>query len=182
MKSVMLSIRPKWCLMIMRGDKTCEVRKTRPRLEPPFLCYIYASKGKDTLMGILKDGDTNFGEVYHGKPVFVKTPEVNRYQINCQHVIGEFVCDKIIRSNNYDGTLAGQIMSGELNGFKTGMRVDEMTKYVGEDDFYFWHIHSYIHYGHANARPLSQFRSWGAEPGHHMKVAPQSWCYVEEFE
>lgn len=40
-KAVMLSIRPKWCEKIINGDKTIEVRKTRPKLDTPFKCYIY---------------------------------------------------------------------------------------------------------------------------------------------
>lgn len=42
-KSVMLSIRPKWCEKIISGEKTVEVRKTRPKLETPFKCYIDGS-------------------------------------------------------------------------------------------------------------------------------------------
>lgn len=41
MKSVLISIRPKWCELIANGEKTIEVRKTRPKLETPFKCYIY---------------------------------------------------------------------------------------------------------------------------------------------
>lgn len=47
MKSVMLSIKPKWCELIASGRKTIEVRKTRPKLEAPFLCYIYCTKTKN---------------------------------------------------------------------------------------------------------------------------------------
>lgn len=39
-KAVMISIRPKWCEKICNGEKTIEVRKTRPKLETPFKCYI----------------------------------------------------------------------------------------------------------------------------------------------
>ncbi len=41
MKAVMLSIRPKWCDRIATGEKTIEIRKSKPKLEPPFKCYIY---------------------------------------------------------------------------------------------------------------------------------------------
>ena len=44
-KAVMLSIRPKWCEKIASGEKTIEVRKTRPKLETPFKCYIYETQG-----------------------------------------------------------------------------------------------------------------------------------------
>ena len=41
MKAVLISIRPKWCEKIMTGQKTIEVRKTRPKMDTPFKCYIY---------------------------------------------------------------------------------------------------------------------------------------------
>lgn len=44
-KAVMLSIRPKWCEKIASGEKTIEVRKTRPKLKTPFKVYIYCTNG-----------------------------------------------------------------------------------------------------------------------------------------
>ena len=41
MKAVLISIRPKWCEKIINGKKTIEVRKTRPKMDTPFKCYIY---------------------------------------------------------------------------------------------------------------------------------------------
>ena len=41
MKAVLISIRPEWCEKIINGQKTIEVRKTRPKMNPPFKCYIY---------------------------------------------------------------------------------------------------------------------------------------------
>jgi predicted transcriptional regulator len=40
-KAVLISIRPEWCEKIIKGQKTIEVRKTRPKMNPPFKCYIY---------------------------------------------------------------------------------------------------------------------------------------------
>ena len=45
MKAVMISIQPKCCELICSGKKTLEVRKTKPKLETPFKCYIYETKG-----------------------------------------------------------------------------------------------------------------------------------------
>lgn len=50
MKAILMSIQPKWCEKIVNGEKTIEVRKTRPKLEPPFKCYIYCTKGKEVLI------------------------------------------------------------------------------------------------------------------------------------
>lgn len=40
-KAVLISLRPEWCEKIISGEKTIEVRKTRPKMNPPFKCYIY---------------------------------------------------------------------------------------------------------------------------------------------
>ena len=37
-KAVLISIQPKWCELILRGEKTIEVRKTKPKLALPFKC------------------------------------------------------------------------------------------------------------------------------------------------
>ena len=67
-KAVLLSIQPRWCGLIVSGKKTIEVRKTRPKIETPFKCYIYQIKSKDKLLDVMKDGDDNYGTIYHGKP------------------------------------------------------------------------------------------------------------------
>lgn len=45
-KAVLISIRPAWCQKIANGEKTIEVRKNRPKLAPPFKCYIYCTQAK----------------------------------------------------------------------------------------------------------------------------------------
>ena len=36
MNAVLISIRPEWCQKIIGGEKTIEVRKTRPKIKTPF--------------------------------------------------------------------------------------------------------------------------------------------------
>ena len=79
MKSVLISIKPKWCEKIANGKKTIEVRKTRPKIETPFKCYIYCTKGE--ILWLTQNG------------VKSKT-ELAGYLLNGK-VIGEFVCDWI---------------------------------------------------------------------------------------
>lgn len=52
---VLLPIKPKWCELIASGKKTIEVRKTRPKIETPFKCYIYCTKTKDTFINFFID-------------------------------------------------------------------------------------------------------------------------------
>ena len=83
MKAVLISIQPKWVEKIARGEKTIEVRKTRPKLEAPFKCYIYETIEK--VKEIVEEYDSNF-------------KLLRRKRTTKQwggKVIGEFVCDRI---------------------------------------------------------------------------------------
>lgn len=60
MKAVMLSIQPKWCEKIASGEKTFEVRKTRPKIETPFPCFIYETQGETETPWIDEDGHEIF--------------------------------------------------------------------------------------------------------------------------
>ena len=95
MKSVLISIQPKWCELIASGKKTVEVRKTRPNLGTPFKCYIYETKGKVERAGGEENG-------YH-------------YQEGRSAVIGEFVCDKI-RWNSGSNLIVKEDREAALHG------------------------------------------------------------------
>ena len=45
MKAVLISIRPEWCEKIANKVKSLEIRKTVPKLKPPFKVYIYCTRG-----------------------------------------------------------------------------------------------------------------------------------------
>lgn len=85
MKSVLISIRPKWCEKICHEigkeeagkpiyEKRIEVRKTAPK-EVPFKCYIYETQGRTETPWVDEDGHF----IYKGRG----------------QVIGEFICDKV---------------------------------------------------------------------------------------
>ena len=80
MKSILISVRPKWVEKIASGEKTIEVRKTAPK-EVPFKAYIYCSKAKSRWL--LSD----YEGVYKN----------SKGELVCaqQHIIGEFICDKV---------------------------------------------------------------------------------------
>lgn len=202
-KAVMLSIRPKWCEKIASGEKTIEVRKTKPKLETPFKCYLYCSKAKKRLICILKDGDENYGEIYHGKPVFIKQDEGSVCDMwgNRQKVIGEFTCDRIYKidkdSTDFLFKAGGLSVYKQAAEEKCGLRVamtdDELHGYLGHCQGYGWHISDLRIYD--APRELSEFErpyecnecdaKWATECNacHEegkIKRPPQSWCYVEE--
>ena len=194
MKSGMLSIKPKWCELIASGRKTIEVRKTRPKLEAPFKCYIYCTKAAQRLIDILKDGDENYGEIYHGKPVFIKTEKGSVCDMygKRQKVIGEFACDEILQFNHDDyNSPAYDISDDDLN--RTCLFQEDLYRCANGKTLYGWHISELVIYD--EPRALSEF----AKPCNHncftpcpyyqskeyecekpiITRPPQSWCYVE---
>ena len=158
-KAVMLSIRPKWVEKIANGEKTIEVRKTKPKLETPFKCYIYC-----TIDGIKKMPKDYIAEsVERGK------------------VIGEFTCERIALIA-YDG---GELSSTTNAAFSpaTCLSQAEIITYIGDKGrCYGWHISDLLIYD--QPKGLDEFTrlretKFGSEPVT-IKRPPQSWCYVEE--
>ena len=185
-KAVLISIRPKWCKKIINGQKTIEVRKTRPKMDTPFKCYIYCTKPEEKLLTIMKDGDENYGETYHGKPVFIKTEKAPTTGLldKRQKVIGEFTCDAITRVNIcgfWDDS--GKQLDNQLK--ETCLTSEEFCNYLGENVGYGWHISDLRVYDHP--RELREFYAVPNEVEVALKAKPkpvtrqpQSWRYVEE--
>lgn len=147
MKAVLISIQPKWCELIASGKKRIEVRKTRPKIETPFKCYIYCTKGKSNLISVLKDGDVDYcGEVYHGKTLFIKCPQFfwnKKCENICGKVIGEFVCDGIYNIEPHDdgyGVNQYTFFGADYDDCKTGLSFEELKEYLGGNIGYAWHI------------------------------------------
>ncbi|MEE1097672.1 MAG: hypothetical protein U0K83_05010 [Bacteroidales bacterium] len=157
MKAVMLSIQPKWCEKIASGEKTVEVRKTRPKIETPFECFIY---------------ETNWSDNTYWK---------NRHKGKLGKVIGEFVCDRIIDIpySQYFVDYYHTMPQAYLEATCLGMgHIDE---YLLSKDGYGWHISDLVIYD--KPKELGEFTGlrntkFGYEPIK-IKRPPQSWCYVE---
>lgn len=80
MKAVLLSIHPKYCELIADGEKTVEVRKTKPKIPTPFKSYMYCTKPKYPHEDFICIGaGTESARAFYGGG----------------KVIGEFECSKI---------------------------------------------------------------------------------------
>ena len=196
MKSVLISIQPKWCELIASGKKTVEVRKTRPKIETPFKCYIYATNPKKwfrfSSFGYASDESL---WVSNGKVKMCDGFEFwagdTEYQNLNGKVIGEFVCDLIepywfALSDDEDIESYEDVQLACLSA-------REIKDYGGERDLYFWHISDLVIYD--EPRALSEFKRacpdnvYSCAMCRHsdytgMKCTPitrppQSWCYVE---
>lgn len=197
-KAILISIQPKWCELIASGEKTIEVRKTTPKLQTPFKCYIYETKAKrKRLISGVGTIDEKYGR---GK------------------VIGEFVCDKL-----YDITyLADYTREGiffshhgkeidesqDIDAFavldETCLDMDDIIEYMGKTrECHGWHISDLKIYD--EPKELDEFRTvkrckdWQcfdmcsdvcgyAENNQchngiitkRICIPPQSWCYAEK--
>ena len=115
MKAVLISIKSKWCKLIIDGKKTVEIRKSRPKIDTPFKCYIYCTKNKDIHDVLELHTDDGKIKKMNGK------------------VIGEFVCDKIIEDHTVGHNAA-------LYRDAACLPVDEAAAYCTQFPMYGWHI------------------------------------------
>lgn len=167
MKSVLISIKPKYCELIANGKKTIELRKTRTKLDTPFKCYIYETQAKcDVPQFVDEDGHVD----YRGRG----------------QVIGEFVCDGITElipiSTPSIGVYRYLFASDE---FKKAACLDaeKLLQYGKGKALYGWSILSTKIYD--EPKGIGEFKHW-TNSGmwwckEKLSRPPQSWCYVEEL-
>jgi predicted transcriptional regulator len=153
--AVMISIRPEWCMLISQGKKTVEVRKTRPKLETPFKCYIYCTMD------------------YKGHTV--------KMWASRGHVIGEFVCDAIFPICIEYSDQECEIAKHEFTF--TGLTDKQIINYLGNGkEGYGWHISDLVIYD--EPKYIGDFKvevntkQWCFTKK--LERPPQSWCYVME--
>ena len=164
MKSVLISIQPKWCELIANGKKTVEVRKTKPKIDVPFKCYIYETNG---IVPVLGKSNEHWQHLVLGKG----------------KIIGEFICRNI---DEYDPVEAhtGAIYWLDDRAFEsTGFEnLEDLCEYGGGKRLFGWNISELVIYD--QPKKLREFRHCSANYHHNPTVtkAPQSWCYVEEVQ
>lgn len=208
MESVLLSVRPKWCGLIANGEKTIEVRKTKPKLETPFKCYIYCtkpSKKYQTVAGSMVLNDDELFKLPNGEIKYGNSIELIAYDNYSKDnflngkVIGEFVCDCIDAIYVVDNETVTYIrVNGKPDMFivhETCLKVDELQQYLNNKTGYGWHISNLMIYD--RPKELGEFKKlnrkcWWADLGLakrdcpecrneecYVSRPPQSWCYVE---
>ena len=185
-KAVLISIRPKWCEKIANGEKTIEIRKTKPKLETPFKCYIYCT------MPDAKDPHQIL-EI-HGAGGKIRKAN--------GEVIGEFVCDCVTPLYNICmddwKRLAGGLHNIEKELVNQACLTEaNLHTYAGGKNCFAWHISDLRIYD--QPRELSEFRratdpcdschaeyTWECtgckKLSGDIKHPPQSWCYVEAMD
>ena len=189
MKSVLISIRLEWCEKILSGEKTVEVRKTRPRLETPFKCYIYCTNSRSSK---------------------IHTMPGNSHQQMNERIIGWFTCDKVddIVWTSFSGSVEPPKLCiceewykcRPIDGLLSAscLRLEELEGYLKGRPGFGWHISNL----HIYPEPVKMKDFWGVKPCKKpddccacekwdnekmdcdmplpITRPPQSWCYMEE--
>ena len=190
-KSVILSIQPWYCSPILSGDKTVEVRKTKPRIQTPFKCYIYCTQCSPYNPAIPYNYKTGTSKYSTEHSTFFTS-----------HVIGEFICDEV-KQLDLDSVGVGFyeddkfIYLSEYNDWDEKLTRQEFWDYSRGKRVYGWHISNLIIYD--TPKKLSDFKKvcpnelycescamfseYSQSCGNAaltLKRPPQSWCYVSD--
>ena len=187
MKAVMLSLRPQWCEKIFNGEKTIEVRKTRPLIDMPFKVYVYCMKERMTrvpsMYAYLHKNEPRACAEYGTIETWGKIGDVivnphlpSKHVSFGMHgkVIGEFVCDKIEKIEfqaQCSSTLSERWTFNRIAKQACLTAVD-MSAYLNGDNGYGWHITEPKLFD--KPKELSEFFDRKGEP---IKRAFQSWGY-----
>lgn len=173
--SVLISIQPKWCELIASGKKTVEVRKTRPKIETPFKCYVYCTKNRDMLW-VLKKSE----RIYTDKIAsIINAKDVGGATKVNGTVIGEFICD-CIGEYWFDKT------DTDIEEYEdvqlSCLSANDILAYGKGKELYYWNISDLVIYD--KPKELSEFIGIrylknGFEV-RELERPPQSWCYVVE--
>ena len=190
MKSVLISIQPKWCELIASGKKTVEVRKTRPKIETPFKCYIYCTNTKtmgDLILCKSKE-NTDLFDYNSVKGINKGFAQAEDIQLKGK-VIGEFVCDHVMRHCEME--------NADIAEQQSRVKREKIFEYANGKEVFGWHISDLVIY--EQPKELREFCKLGVCPcdaksvlhctknmsfcaKRNLKRPPQSWCYVERKE
>lgn len=139
MKSVLISIKPKWCALIANGEKTIEVRKNRPKIETPFKCYIYCTKGDNLWIGNIA-----LRMITDTVACVSNKKDLECVYLGTGKVIGEFVCDSILPMS-IEFSEPSKVIAMEVPYM--GLTDKEVVNYLGNGKTgYGWHISNLVIY------------------------------------
>lgn len=164
MRAILISIRPQWVEKILNGEKTIEIRKTKPNIKLPCKVYIYETKGKGVWVNCGKKR-----EIIGGK------------------VVAEFTLKNISYWQPY---WTPEVMHICDISEKSCVSTEVLVQYCGDGIIYAWHIEDLKIYD--KQKELSEFSVGKAKIdcgyGNYniynkiLKRPPQSWCYVNDLE
>lgn len=201
MKSILISIQPQWVEKILNGEKTIEIRKTKPKIELPCKVYIYCTKPKkwwrysscgytsDELLWKTKDkikmcdGFEFYNEIQDCIAINGK-------------VVAEFTLNEVEDFSKWEYDFGALVRHLDLWAGTKGNYPFLIDYLKRQKKGYAWHIDNLKIYD--TPKELSEFvlpnknncktcflypdmcNKVCEEIKQHLFSPPQSWCYVEE--
>ena len=167
MRAILISIKPRWLTKILNGEKTIEVRKSKPKCNLPIDVYIYCTTtGKvlyeqfdkcvdGKIVGIHWNTDENEGGFYGFNGRVVAKFTLNRVEeiglikevINLHYTGKRFIMNKI-GENIYD------VSSETLRN--SCLTYEEISKYLKGKKGYAWYISNLVIFD--KPRELGEFK------------------------
>lgn len=168
MKAVLLSIRAYWCELISRGQKTVEVRKTKPKaVQTPFKCYIYRTKTPRLAGAII--GEFTCDKIWELAPICHAPDDVEEQACMDRDYIVDY-----LRCKGFGWHIS------DLKIYDKPRDLDEFSR------FGFWGMNGTGVCGNYGCKNYEPSDSYMIPPtckinGCSVCRPPQSWCYVEDF-
>lgn len=177
--AVMASLRGEWCKTIFDGLKTVEVRKIKPRLEPPFTVYIYCTRPYKNTDKLFRLPDGTLKHDWFDELMAYPSDTWGPENFLNGNVIGEVTCDKITQFQVFEDGSVQNWNLAELD--KSCLSHDEVAAYIGAGKpGYAWHLVEPVLYD--KPKRFSDFRHWINDGmrcwNAALDRAPQSCCYV----
>ena len=201
MKALLISIKPKWVSKILNGEKTIEVRKSKPKCDLPIDVYIYCTKDKELLhkncVDIYWVEDKDFQA--KNKKFGIKTqPYLNG------KVVAKFTLNKVEEITPFEEYESPFGMAYKLKENKivccqkAQLTYDEYNHYLKGKKGYAWHISNLVIFD--RPKELSEFKhynkpscdscpfQYSIECDYHREVecddipltkSPQSYMFIE---
>ena len=178
MKSIMISIKPKYVAKILNGEKTIEIRKTCPAIfkhlksyEAASLdVYIYCTKEKPNLWLPYEYDCFELDEA--SQPYLSDKPIIDIDRKMNGKVVAKFTLRKIKQVSIWDDELETETLTPACLDFL------EFDKYTKGQVGYAWHISNLEIFD--EPKGLNEFSNCDKYPyTRYIGKAPQSWCYVE---
>ena len=194
-KAVLLSVSPKQCSDTLNGYVSILVRKTRPKMEVPFKCYLYCTKPNTT-------DPHEYLEIHMDDKIHKANGKV----------IAEFICSRILPIKVEYSDVDSAVADNEFP--YTGMTDKEIMEYLGNGKYgYGWcvtdlivydkpkelnKLSKYWDYDDEDKRPCESCELYSFDYNENMMICgydfdgencpkmnlirpPKSWCYVMEL-
>ena len=188
MKSILISIKPKYVADILNGKKTIEIRKTMPKCDLPIDVYIYCMKdNKQRLypVALLDKSNQVFKRAYREDKIDNRTNYLNG------KVVAKFTLNKV---DEHHVLPTERILPFNWNVEQKLKQLcltkEEVMAYGNGEDYqaFLWHISNLAIFD--KPKELSEFNYWNVVKNNEyfygefplktpLTKAPQSWCYVE---